>query len=130
MIRRCSHYPKMCRSIVVHNITWMLTKFGDMLLDEPIYEHQNLAPESDVKVVPQQLSGDICSNEGTFQCPGYLHGQGHEHQLRLWIHASKYQRLEEIPVRLEGQILQIQSTCCSKLYDLVRPACDYDFTTS
>jgi hypothetical protein len=38
----------------------MHPKFGDMLLDTPAYKAQNLTPKVYVKIVPQQIRGDIC----------------------------------------------------------------------
>uniref|UniRef100_A0A0A9C1M6 Uncharacterized protein n=1 Tax=Arundo donax TaxID=35708 RepID=A0A0A9C1M6_ARUDO len=55
----------MCRSVLVQKIRGMRTTFGEMLLDEPSLERQNLAPKMDVKVVPQQTGGHVFTNESS-----------------------------------------------------------------
>ena len=102
IFRACSNSLKTCRPILVHKIDWMVAKSGDMLLVRPSQECQNLAPEADVNVAPQHKRSDVCSNEGTIQCPGYLHGYACKPWMCLGIQASKCKCLEEIPICLMG----------------------------
>jgi hypothetical protein len=59
--------------------------------------------------------------------PFSIHGHVQKPRMRLRFHAPKRNCIEEIPVHLLGKIFQSQSSCCSKLCNFVRSACDYDF---
>ena len=61
LFKSAFHSPKMCRSILVQSITWILTEFGVIPLDEPSQKGHNLAPIADVKVVHQQANSTGCT---------------------------------------------------------------------